>query len=348
LAEISNRTGSDKIPRVLEVMLFVAAMLWAGAASVAASRAAAGLSTSLHLAYGQNLLESLFLLFLAVVGFQALDFIATRGAHRPEVLALPTRNTAPREWGSGFALGWGLSLAAVLPLLLTGHFHALLNRGPGVLPGVLAAILTLAVAALAEEVIFRGYPFKRLVQAIGPAWASLVLSVLFALVLVGSAGPRTLKWALTDAFLFGVLLAVCYLRTHALWFGWGLHFAYRVMMAVILGLPVVGRSDFGALIDGNASGPRWLSGGAFGLDATAFTALLMLLALALAYRVSKDWAWAYTLPVIVPGGDEVVVAPPAAHLAMEKSSSAAPPPLVQIMPVTSQTFSARDEPAPPR
>jgi hypothetical protein len=62
------------------------------------------------------------------------------------------------------------------------------------------------------------------------------------------------------------------------------------------------------------------------------------------YRVTKDWAWAYTLPEIVAGGYAVEVAPPPAHTAMEKA--AAPPPLVQILPVTSQSFSVRDEVGP--
>jgi len=112
-------------------------------------------------------------------------------------------------------------------------------------------------------------------------------------------------------------------------------------MAVLVGLPIVGRSDFGSVMDASASGPRWLSGGGFGLDAALLTALVMLGGMAVLYRATRDWAWAYTLPEIVPGGYEVVVAPPAAHVAMEKA--AAPLPLVQILPVTSQSFSARTE-----
>ena len=342
---MTTKSRSERVPRVLELTLFAAAMLWAAASSVAASRAAAGIAGKLQMTYGQSLLESLFLLFLVVIGFQALDFVATRGANGGQVMALPRRVTAGREWGSGFAIGWALCLVAVLPALLVGDFHAVLNRGVGVAPGILAAVFTLAVAALAEEVIFRGYPFKRLVKGMGPAWASLVMSAVFAVVLVGSNPPRSAGWALTDAFFFGVVLAMCYLRTEGLWLGWGLHFGYRVMMAVVLGLPILGRSDFGSLMDGSANGPRWLSGGAFGLDAARWTAVVMLTGMALTYRVTKDWAWAYTLPEIVAGGYEVVVAPPPAHVALEKSA-AAPPPLVQILPMTPQSFSVRDEPGP--
>ena len=327
------------IGRGLELALFATAMLWAATASSVAAKAAAGIAGRLSLTYGQTLLNSFFSLFLVVVGFQALDWVSMRWASRHDVLALPKRLTAGGEWGTGLAIGWGLALAAVLPALLVGRYHAVLNRGAGVLPGVLATTATLLVASLAEEVVFRGYPFQRLVQAVGASWASVLMSLIFAAVLVGFEPPRNLGLAMLDGTLFGIVLAICYLRTRALWVGWGLHAGYRVVMAVVLGLPIVGRNEFGSVMDGAVAPPRWLSGGGFGLDAAFFTLIVMLLGIALVYRVTREWAWAYATPEIVAAGVEVEVAPPAAHVAMERTTNVAPPPLVQIMPVTSQSFS---------
>jgi membrane protease YdiL (CAAX protease family) len=338
----SSGAASGRVPRGLELAMFVAAMLWAAAASSVARRAAAGIAGQFGLTYGQNLLQALFLLFLAVVGFQTLDWIAFRGALRNHVVWLPIRKTAAREWGTGFAIGWGLCLATVLPVLLAGDFHSEVNHGAGVALGVLASALTLAILALAEETIFRGYPMQRLARAIGPAWAAVVMSAIFAAALVSLAPPVNLGLALMDAFLFGLLLAIAYLRTHALWVGWGLHFGYRLVMAVLLGLPIVGRSDFGSVMNGTRGGPLWLNGGFFGLDAAALTAIFLLAVIAVTSRATRDWAWAYTLPEIVAGGYPVEVAPPAAHVAMEKAAPP-PPPLVQILPSTPQSFSAAME-----
>jgi uncharacterized protein len=340
---ITNGKRDGGVSRGLELALFATAMLWALTSNVIAGRAAAGIAGRLGLTYGQALLESLFLLFLVVIGFQMLEWISAGGGKRSEVMPLPRRKSSAREWGTGVAIGWGLCLAAVLPVLMVGHLHARLSRGVGVVPGILAAVATLLVAALAEEVIFRGYPFQRLLRALGPAWAAVLMAMVFAAVLVNANPPINTGLALLDGTLFGLVLAMAYLRTHALWVGWGLHFGYRAVMAVLVGLPIVGRSDFGSVMDANASGPRWLSGGGFGLDAALLTAVAMLGGMAVLYRATRDWAWAYTLPEIVSGGYEVVVAPPAAHVAMEKA--AAPPPLVQILPVTSQSFSARAETA---
>lgn len=324
-----------QLPRGLGLTLCVAALIWAAAARLVSTRSAAGIATRFHIELQQNLLESAFLLFLVVVGFQTLEWLATRGTSanfiKQSALPLPWRKTAAAEWFTGSAIGWGMSLAAVLPVFLMGHFHAQLNHGSGVFLGVLTTGATLLVATLAEEAIFRGYPFQVLRKSVGPAWASIVLSGIFALVLMAGNAPTNLGGALLNLFLFGLVLSIAYLRTHALWVGWGIHFAFRAVMVILLGLPVAGRSDFASFTDGSLRGPRWLTGGSFGLDAALPTLIVLLIAIAVLHRATKEWAWTYTLPEIVSGGYEVTIAPPAAHVALE--NSAPPPPLVQIMAV---------------
>ena len=335
------------IPRVLEFALALTALVWAAAAAAIAGRAAQGITLRLNLLALEPLLECVFLLFLAVLGFRTLDWIATRGTYSAQALGLPRRATRGAEWATGAAAGWALALATVLPLLLTLNLHSRLTLRPASLAAAGLAMLTLLFAALAEEVIFRGYAFQRLIRAVGPSTAAVLTSVAFALFLaLGTTGHHTLL-AFVGSLLLGLLLATAWLRTHALWLGWGLHFAYRAVTAVALGLPVAGRTDFGAggsLADSYASGPRWLTGGGFGLDAALLTGPILLAGLALLYRLTRDYAWTYTHTPIVAAGYEVVIAPPAAHVAMEKA--AAPPPLVQIASSTPQTRSVA--PPPPR
>ena len=45
---------------------------------------------------------------------------------------------------------------------------------------LLINLAAVAVGTLAEEVAFRGYPFRRLIEAIGPVGATLTMSLLFA------------------------------------------------------------------------------------------------------------------------------------------------------------------------
>ena len=327
-----NNLQPEGIPRALEFALFLVAMVWALAATAIASRAAQGITLRFNLLAAEPLLEALFLLFLAVLGFRALDWVATRGVHSEQVLALPRRSTRTAEWASGAALGWALALATALPILLTLNLHSHLSWH---LAPVLLALPTLLAGALAEEVIFRGYPFERLARALGQTVATLLLSLLFAVFLFSATSGSHGLLALAGEVLFGVLLSMAWLRTHALWTGWGLHFAYRFITAVLLGLPIAGRADFGSIAETYTTGPRWLTGGNFGPDAALLTLPVLLLGMAVLYRITRNWAWAYTHAPIVAGGYEVEIPPPAAHTAMERT--AAPPPLVQILPTTPQT-----------
>ncbi len=329
------------LPRGFEFALFGISLLWALAASVIAGKAARGIAGRFGLDAMETLLEAVFLIFLVVLGFQFLDWIATRQGEMVDVLPLPRRAGWSGEFGVGAAIGWGLCLAAVLPVLLTGNLHGRV-RGTGAgLASAGLAVLTLGALTLAEELIARGYGFQRLMGAVGSSWASVITSVGFAGWLVWTGSPMRWETALVVGTLLGIVLAMAYLRTRALWVGWGLHFGFRVVMAVVLGLPVAGRSDFGSLADVFTTGPGWLTGEAFGLDAAIWTGAAMLGAMVVLYRVTREYAWAYTAPVLVGAGYEVEVAAPAAHVAMEKPAGAVvSPALVQILPSTSQTRSA--------
>jgi membrane protease YdiL (CAAX protease family) len=327
----------------MQFTLFLAAMAWATAANTIAEHAAAGIAARFQLGLIESLLEAAFLLFLAVVGFHALDWIATRGRFAADTLPLPRRSGWRREWGVGAAIGWGLALAAVAPVLLTGNLHGSLVWNANSTAALIAAIAAMLVSSLAIEVVFHGYAFRRLIDAIGPTWAAILVSVVYAALVVRANPPRNALVATIDCTLFALLLAMAWLRTHALWLGWGLRFAYRAVMTLILGLPAAGRGEFGSPTDMYVTGPRWLTGGAFGLDAALLTSLVMIGGMIVLYRATRDYAWAYTHPPIIAGGYEVTVAPPAAHVAMEKSAPP-PPPLVQIMPTTPQTRSVVEQP----
>lgn len=333
-------------PRGVQVLLCATTLLWAVAGSSVAQDAAQGIAQRLQLETLEPLLTSLFLLFLLLVGFRAIDAAATRGQFRGDVLPLPARPTRAAEWGTGAAVGWGLALAVVLPVFITGKLHGSVASDPANALAVCLAAATLLFATLAQEMIFRGYPFQRLAAAVGESWASVLLSLLFAATLVYSSPTNRFAVALLNSLLLGVLLSMAYLRTHALWLGWGLHLLYRLVIGVVFGLTIAGQANSGSLAQLYPRGPGWLTGGTFGPDAAVLTAIFMLMAMAVLFRVTREYAWAYTHPPIVSGGYEVTVASPAAHVAMEKAAPA-PPPLVQILPSTPRNGAGIDMAAPP-
>jgi hypothetical protein len=119
------------------------------------------------------------------------------------------------------------------------------------------------VAALAEEAMFRGYPFQVLARTAGPIAATVVSSVLFAL--AHGANPSIGIFALVNIFLAGILLAIAYLKTLSLWFATALHMGWNWAMATLFDLPVSGLQVFDTpLYQPAVGGPGWWSGTMFG------------------------------------------------------------------------------------
>lgn len=317
-------------------------MAWFVASQVLAVRSARGLTNRFNIDSARLLLGSLFLLFLLTVGFSLIATIGRRPVTTRVLLGLPRRATAAKEWLLGSAIGWGAAVLCVLPLVLTGSLSVGFWTEPRAFGLILINLATVATGSLAEEVVFRGYPFRCLIEAIGPTRATVILAFLYGLfhTLVGDGSFA----AFLIAFLAGILLALGWLRTHALWLSWGVHFAWNASLGILFGLPVTGSVDGSTVIQSTTFGRSVFTGGAFGPEAGLYAVIGISAAILVLIRTTRDYAWNYTHPVIVPGGYPMDVPPPAAHAAMEQQ--APQPTLVQILPTTPQGRSIGEEPRP--
>jgi uncharacterized protein len=331
--------GPRARPRSLQFALFLTAMIWYLCAQMLADSASGGLAQRFDLGDFQPLLDAVALLFLVVCGFALLRAIERRKAPLRLALGLPKRATSREEWATGAAIGWGLAVAPVVPMVLTRSLNVHLWTAPRAFELFGLSLATLAVATLAHSLAIYGYGFQRLIEAARPARAALIL--------IGIAGLHT---ALTPAFygtpsgtrllvemLATTLLCLCWFRTHGLWMVWGLHFAWAAVTGVLFGLPLSGDTSFASVVDTRADGPLWITGGDYGPMAAFLSVLLLIAAIPILVRVTGDYAWEYTHPPIIPAGYDVTIAPPAAHIAMEQAAAAQPvnpASLVQILPAT--------------
>ena len=267
-------------------------------------------------AVGQDLLVNLFLLFLLLVGFTRFELDRNAaGKCSPCECTSTTRHVARGVvarcgdrvgCGAGRGCADGDARRAASTILRGG---AGLGSRSGL--GDLAAL-----AALASEVAFRGFLFQRLIDATGPATATILLSLIYAL--IGSLGPNGTGLSFVVTFVAGVLFSMAYLRTHALWLGWGMHFAWAAATAVVFGLPIAGEASYSSIVQTDTSGPVALTGGVYGPDGALFTLIVLVVAMAVVYRATRNYAWSYTHPELVPGGYPMDVPPPPAHAAMEQ------------------------------
>ena len=318
------------------------AIAWFLAARLVADRSASGITLRLGVSSLQPLVMAAFLLFLLLVGLAlAASASGSRVSFR-DCVGLPKRASAPREWSIGAAIGWGASLVVVLPIVLARDLRTQLWFAPRAFWLACVGLLTLALLALAEEIIFRGYPYRRLVSSMGTTRATILMSLLYGITYVFLFNPTWLDFMV--AVLFGLLLSLAWLRTHGLWLPWGLHFAWKASLALLFGLPVAGASVLSSIVDSQAVGPVGLTGGILGPGASRVAVFALLLSIAVLFPLTHDYEWNYTHPAIIPGGYPLEIPPSAAHRAMEQAPTP-PPPLVQILPSTPQSRSAPDPPA---
>ncbi len=200
--------------------------------------------------------------------------------------AMLTRLLERRPLGSvGFAfhprwkseLVMGLIAGAVMMLAVAGAegllgvatFSLTPSSAGGVVLAGLLFFLLFTVAAAVEELMFRGYPFQRLVDVGGPVFAAIVLSALFGLAHLRN--PFHTWISTLNTAVVGVLLAICYLRTRALWLPFGIHFAWNIVQGFVLGLPVSGLNFPESILQAKVNGPRWLTGSAYGPEGSILT-----------------------------------------------------------------------------
>lgn len=192
------------------------------------------------------------------------------------------------RWLLQLLAGWGLGASMMLlPALFLGAMGAVhWQTVGGGLAILVAALPSAAAVAIAEELIFRGFVFQRLLDGFGEWPAQLVLAAYFVLThsaALRDAGPlKTL--AAVNIFIASLAFGLAYLRTRGLALPLGIHFAANVTQGPILGFGVSGHAESSALRVGFTDAPPWLTGGAFGLEASV-PGLVSVIALAvLLYR----------------------------------------------------------------
>ena len=133
---------------------------------------------------------------------------------------------------------------------------------------LLLVTVVLLFGAVGEEMLFRGYGFQILMNALGPYATILPVSVLFGL--AHSQNQNVGALGIVNTILWGVLLGYAFLRSGDLWLPIGLHFGWNWT------LPLLGQnlSGFTMGVTGYAmhwkTGVLW-SGGAYGPEGGLLT-----------------------------------------------------------------------------
>jgi uncharacterized protein len=179
------------------------------------------------------------------------------------------------ELGAGLLTGFVLFSAMTGIVALLGGFEVLGWRGNA---GAIWTWLAIAVVSgTLEEVLFRGI-LQRHLEALFGSWIALAItSALFGLGHIFNP-DASLFAAFAIAVEAGILLGAAYMLTRRLWLAIGIHAAWNFTQGWVFSVPVSGGEVPLGLFITRRTGPDWLTGGDFGLEASVVAMLVATLA----------------------------------------------------------------------
>lgn len=171
-----------------------------------------------------------------------------------------------RQTTYGLLLGFGfISLIMLVMWLFGGYkvsgFNAISAMAPFVIMSVQAGIV--------EEILSRGIIFRIAEEGIGTWWSIVLSAFIFGFMHIWNPNATVFS-SVSIALTAGVILAMLYVITRQLWIPIGLHIGWNFTLGGIYGAPVSG-GEPGGLLSARFPGPDWLTGGAFGPEASVIT-----------------------------------------------------------------------------
>ncbi len=180
------------------------------------------------------------------------------------------RSGAAREAAQGIAIG-ALLLSSILVILaLAGAYRVM---GMNSLIVLLAPLIFAVKSAVLEEILFRGVLFRLLERGLG-SWIALAVSAVLFGGLHLTNENATVIGAVAIMLTGGIVLAAAFMLTRRLWLPMGIHFAVNFAQNGIIGSAVSGNEGGQGLLRGVLTGPEWLTGGVFGVEASIVTVLV--------------------------------------------------------------------------
>lgn len=184
-------------------------------------------------------------------------------------------NRLVQDTAKGLGVGFGFFVAVVLIMMLLGLYR-IESIGTDKPMEIVAAFCLFLLVGTGEEIIFRGVLFRWIDEKWGFATALIASALLFGLVHITESNA-TWWSSLAIAVEAGLLLGAAYKYAGTLWLPIGIHWAWNFTQGNIFGFEVSGNDAGESLLKSTVSGPDWLTGGAFGAEASVIPVVLGLI-----------------------------------------------------------------------
>jgi membrane protease YdiL (CAAX protease family) len=216
-------------------------------------------------------------------------FIMSKIEHRKFAqYGLPLRQFLRKELWIGILGGFlALSFALLAIYLLHGfRVTGLALHGAAIVSAMAAWGAAFLVVGLCEEFMDRGYVQYTLASGIGFWPAAFVTSSLFAFGHAFNASESVVGVA--AVLLFGLLHCFFLRRTGTLWCAVGFHAGWDWGQTCLYGVPDSGIVPYHSVFHSALNGPRWLTGGVVGPEASIFCPIALLVTALIFSRLYRE------------------------------------------------------------
>ena len=175
----------------------------------------------------------------------------------------------------------GIGLGALMAMLAIGLAFVIdratvrITGDWSVWPRVVVPLaLGLVLAALGEELMFRGYPLRRLADAIGARAAMVTLALLFGI--AHAKNPNATVFSTVNVALAAIWLSFAFFSAGGMALAWGLHFGWNAGLAILFDAPVSGFAFHVPAVEYAPGSHSWVDGGAFGPEGGIVTTIVLI------------------------------------------------------------------------
>ena len=137
---------------------------------------------------------------------------------------------------------------------------------------ILLSIILFAGVSLFEEIIFRGYMLKNLLQSFNPMLSLFISSLIFCV--IHGSNPNVNFLGLLNIFLAGYFLGISYVYTKNLWFPLALHFSWNFFQSMF-GFNVSGLDSY-SIIQFSIPQNTIINGGEFGFESSLLSIFILI------------------------------------------------------------------------
>jgi len=185
----------------------------------------------------------------------------------------------------GLSIGAALMVFPAIMLTVLGLAHWQINSIS--FTTIISGLIVFVSAAIAEEFLFRGFLFQRLVESLGQWPAQLIIAGMFLLTHINNPGMigTTKILASLNIFIASIMFGLAFIKTKSLAMPLGLHFMANFMQGTVLGFGVSGEKGNSLFKSIAEKCPTWLYGGEFGLEASFLGLITVTMITILFYRI---------------------------------------------------------------